>query len=986
MSIEQEPNEKSALKEQVNKIEPEMQSRPGSYSTPIPSPSLQALLEPVLTQAFVSQPILGNVNLSPLQRNKIHTMAEGYLSNALRTIYLPNHGLGDFHCDILVLETILLLRNWNDGEKDDTGVEDKSFWEYIYNQYALPYDDSLSNSPVYKIFRRAIERTLKRHKRFVAKSGQIYYTTMLAHAFAPKAKFHALFEQIFAFYAKTLQYQYIKDDPAFRAFSYAMKDRFTSNSSRRDDTLHIKSVQSSSAIKALFSYCPEYMTDFVGYIVHAIDTLVAMGSMEETSYLDTLLVNWYDSRSREERSSDKRERSRANAEKVVTEFSSIRSTYRCEAGQVKLIIPSIRLGSDSDKRPWVTIYRYPGDLEPYSNRLRYYGDDFCITSSRTTIPIDELISEDAERIELRVVISYDGKDIYDSGSRLYRDAISFGHDGSELSKRPDSDYVDIFMAKGGNIEGVETSRDCTVDPCGTGYLYRILMDDNTYIVVNGTNLFPVEQRVSGLILNKSVAPVRYCRYLLDQQECTIFTKPVVFTVASENPTLVKQYRLMVDDTLYPLGKHDADSCHTHSIDLPAGDGVHEVRIIENATQHRVYTLRYVVVEDFSLRFDGFYYFDNYEENGTVQITDHSGVNYYPYKIIPGEGFMLVPYREGDLSIDIPILRCRLNGEIIPVDAAPTLWHQDIPMSALLEVDTPRGYSSTILIGQRAFMSERVEIGNEIRATHESSVGAVGIIIRKEGTCPLSIKLLDIAFEPSFKSAPFLVERKALLWHVKDNFVGDKESEFELAVRYQDDEIGRYRVGCVDEIISLDHQLKDGVYDYTVFMKPPGFFVKYEEFRHGQLVVGDPALFRFDGRAVIVTEALIETQHIELKSASGIITQLRYIGEQGLNGETQRYPCYEGCLQYKYSGCLRPYATKEYVRDGIYREQVNPVKLWIINDYTISLRGPYDDGLYVNKKWGSITDRVPIKGISKHDYCNPDYYGLEIIPQSEVKDV
>ena len=706
MSIELEPDEKPTLKEQINEIELEMQWRPGLYSTPIPSASLAALLEPVLTQAFVSQPILGNVNLSPIQRERIHAMAKGVLSNALRTTYLVGFGLGDFNCDILVLETIMLLRNWNDLDEDKPSVENKNFWEYICNQYALPYDRSFGNSHVYRIFRHAIKSTLKRHKRFIVESDKkTYYTTMLAHALAPKTKFYALFEQIFAFYAKTLQYQYIRNDPAFRAFSYAMKNRFNSSRSRSDDTVHIKSVQSSSAIKSLFSNCPEYMAVFVERVVYAIDSLVALGSIHETFYIDTLLVNWYDNRSREERSSDRRERSRASAEKVVTEFSSIRSTYRCESGQVSLLIPSIRLGSESKKQPWIKIYRYPGDLNPYAHRLRYYGDYFCITSSRTTIPIDEVITEDAERMELRVVIAYDGKDIYDSGSRLYRDAIAFGADGSELSKRPDNDYIDLFMAKGGNVEGEKSSPDCTVDPCEKGYLYRVLMDDNTYIVVNGTNLFPVEQMVSGLTLNMSVAPVRYCRYLIDQQECTIFAKPVALTVSSEeNPTLTKQYRLIVDDKLHPLGKQDADSCHTHTIDLPTGDGMHELRIVENATQRRVYTLRYVVIKDFSMRFDGFYYFDNFEENGAVEISDYKGVNRYPYKVLPGHVSMLVPYGEGDLFIDIPILRCRLNGEIIPQDVELTLWHEDIPMSALLEVDGPRGYSSTILIGQRTFMS------------------------------------------------------------------------------------------------------------------------------------------------------------------------------------------------------------------------------------------------------------------------------------------
>jgi len=48
MSVGLEPDEKSTVNERLNKIEPEMHSRQGSYSTPIPSASLQALLEPVL--------------------------------------------------------------------------------------------------------------------------------------------------------------------------------------------------------------------------------------------------------------------------------------------------------------------------------------------------------------------------------------------------------------------------------------------------------------------------------------------------------------------------------------------------------------------------------------------------------------------------------------------------------------------------------------------------------------------------------------------------------------------------------------------------------------------------------------------------------------------------------------------------------------------------------------------------------------------------
>lgn len=311
MFVEFESNNSLNSKEQTKKIETEMQSRPGLYPMQTLSSSLYEFLESVLTKAFISQPILGNVILSSNLREKIHRMAEGILLNAVCCTHIKNYGLDDLHCDILVLETVLLLRNWSDDE-NNADNDDANFWEYICNQYALTYDYNFGNSHEYKIFRYAIARSLTRHKRLLVKVGQRYYTTMLTHALAPKVKFYALFEQIFGFYAKTLNYQYVKADPAFRAFAYAMKNRFESGRLRPDDSVYIKSVQSSSAIKALFLNCPEYMSAFVEYVVYTIDVLVATGNIRETSYLDTLLVNWHNNRSKEERSFAKHARSKCH--------------------------------------------------------------------------------------------------------------------------------------------------------------------------------------------------------------------------------------------------------------------------------------------------------------------------------------------------------------------------------------------------------------------------------------------------------------------------------------------------------------------------------------------------------------------------------------------------------------------------------------------------------------------------------------------------
>ncbi|MDL2274475.1 hypothetical protein LJC34_08085, partial [Oscillospiraceae bacterium OttesenSCG-928-G22] len=711
-------------------------------------------------------------------------------------------------------------------------------------------------------------------------------------------------------------YQYIKGDPAFRAFSYAMKKRFDSGRAVANESVYIKSMQSSSAIQELFSRCPEYMGGFVERAVFAIDTLVASGAIAETSYVDALLSGWYDNRSREERTVAKRARSKAGTDRVVTEFSNIRAAYRHEDGRVSLVIPSIRLGEQADNPPWITVYRYPGDDTPYADKLRYYGDYFCITSRREAIPLEALLPEQGERMEPRVVISHGGRDIYDSGTRLFRDFIAFDDGGAETTKRPDREYVNLFIAKGGTVRGEDSSPDYTASVCGGGHLYRVLIDDATFLSVNGTNVFPVEKMVSGLTLNMSVAPVSHCRYFDGQRECAVFTAPTTLTVTSERESVEKQYRVVVDES--PLSLSDCGRAEGgFRVPLPHERGVHELRIVENASNRRIYTLYYVVIEGFSLDFSGFYFYDNFPENGCLEVADSTGRARYPYKLSPGQDAMHVPYREGELSVSIPALSCRLDGKPLS-PGGQTIWHDDIAMSALLEVDVPRGYTCVTVVGQRMFPSARVEFGNEIRAGHAADVEAVGLLIRKNDEPPLQIKLFDVAFEARFASAPLLAERDGLLWCVEGNYIGGQESEFEVSLGRKGLEIGRYHVGLVDELIPLDRPLEDGVYDYTVFLKSSGFFSKAEELVHGHFFVGDPALVRFDDCAVIVTEAILESDRVPLKPASGILTKLRYIGERGLNGETQPYPCYEGCLQYRHNGDLRPYATREFEYGGIFR--------------------------------------------------------------------
>lgn len=964
----------------ANDAKYEIRASTGQFLMPQSVQSDVAQLERVLTKAFMFQPILGDVNLSQNEKKILHEIADAAI-----TLSRANNSdsQNDLYSDIIVLATVLLLRNWNDENGENMG-----FWEYVFNQYALPFNDrNFGNSIEYKIFKNSIKKSFSRHKKFMASSGHKYYTTMLTHALAPKSKFFDLFEQIFAFYAKTLRYHYIKHDPAFRSFARVMKQRFEHGSSRSDDDVYVKSVQSSSAIKALFQYCYEDMCGIVEHIIYNIDMIIDKGHIQVNSYFDELLSDWYHLRNRDVRSKDKQERVKESKERVVTEFSNIRPLYRFESGRVMLFIPSIRLGEDIGTDPWITIYRYENDDAPCSTKMSCYGNYICVTSNKFEVPIESLIAGNSRKIELRVVISHGGKDIYDSGTKLYRNAIAFDKEGSEISKRPSDKYITLYLPQCATINGEDTTTDSR-ERSNNGFLYRILIDDKKHIAVNRTILFPVVKEISGLTINKSVAPLDFCKYLIENHEYDIYTKCPTLTFSSTEPNFDKMFRVEVNGESFSIAQCFDDVQNLYCITLPGGARTHHLQIVGNTTQDIIYSLPYVVIEDISICFQGFYFFEDWKQNGTVEITESGKVERYPYMLPPNEDVMVITYGDGELLIDIPRLYCCIDGYEMPANSERIFWHEDISMSSLLEVSIPRGYSGRTFIGSVPYDSKKIEIGNEIRAKQNQEEETVGIVLRSPEESFVEIKLFDIAFEPYFKSTPIVEERDALIWYAGDNFIGNHKSVFDISIIHKGNEVGRYKLNSSDDEAVLDKHFSNGAYSFTVNMKAPGLFSEFEELYFGEFFVGDPAQYRFEDKAIIVTSAITDNYKHLLNHASGIVTHIKYLGELPLNGEAQPYPCYEGRLAFKHEGELIPYATKHFIdRKGREREQINPVKIWVINEYTLSLRSPTDDGLYIHKSWNSITDRTPHNAKpGETDYCNADYYSYKSIPITEVKNV
>ncbi|MDI9505044.1 MAG: hypothetical protein QM271_02940 [Bacillota bacterium] len=967
-------------------IEPEMKTMPGKIYH---APGYEAL-EPVLQQAFYAQPLLGNITPTPEQRTLLFKSAMDILNQVLR----HKKPLNVVQRDILVLETVMLLQRWNQQSDEH---KDTTFWEYICTQYGLRYDMSrFSTSKTYNEFREAIERSLRRHNRLMAKRGKRYYTTMLTQALAPKEKFFDLLEQIFSFYAKNLKYQYIADDPAFTAFSLAMKRRFDSKVALSDESVYIKSLQSSSAIELLFTRCPYAMADFVEKAVSFIDDLVSGRETNRENYLEELLWDWYAQRSQEIKERDKSERQIHSLEKTVTDIRNIRPVFQLRDNILYLFLPSIRLGEQQEKLPELQIYC--DDLLLHSQLLSWFGDYFSITTQKTEVPLETML-KNANNYHIRIVINYGGEVLYDSQKLLYRSAIVFNDRGFEVSGRPEINQVIYLLAPIHAVidEKIEDAYQCELLN-STGQLYRVLLSPNTELIVNGRNLYPSIVNAGNIHIEKPADPFKSTAYIYQQVKYTIYTKaPVLYIQAEGN--LGKKYRVSFNEEIAALVSFPYHPERGWQVDLIADKSPKEVMIIDNETQQIIYSISYVVWPDFNLTFHEYQSFVS-NTNGYVRINDSAGEQVYPYASSTDEPKMFIRYYEGELLISVPQLRCLYNGKDILFGEQAPIWYKDIPASARMDARLPAGYRTNFYLGTDCFSSDSMDLGNVCRVHRHSravEILQMGVFLGEE--LIEEIDLIPIVFEPYFKEAPLVVSSRTLSWDAEACFVGGKDTRFVLYMESVDGIEKEYCLGLETQVMEQYFNPPEGVYRYSVKVVSDSFFGEdsYEIYQ-GRLLIGDPAKLRFASQALEITEAYLmdkiedhSMDTIKFKARSVVMCSLEYMGNILLNGETLTFPCYKGTLYFRNQGTYIPYSSKDVIREvkakDVIRKvkikyQVNPVLVWIINEELIALRSITKDGLLVDKEWKTISHYEPNR-YTKNNFLMPDYYGYQILDEGEI---
>ncbi len=882
---------------------------------------------------------------------------------------------------VLTLETVELLKGWSTDLPE--AEEPISFWDYIFLQYGFQSGHSeQARNHLYDHFRRAVRRTLERYGRFFAPEGTMrYYTTLLLHALAPQRSIEGLFNILFSFYVKNLDFQYVPEDTSYKQFTKGMRARWDSGVAVQDD-LQLRSDAVFSGLQTLFSQRPGYMAVLCDSLVEKMDALLRgaeQGLLDpEHNGWDRLLTRWYQKKSSVERSRVQGERREKQSEFIATTRERIFVRYALENGVVGLRLPCIRLPETGQRRPVLEVLQNGHAI--CQEELHVTGNDLCLTTRSRFLPLRETDCRFDEAPRLRAKITYAGDVLYDSGQKLERDYLLFDAAGNDRAVKGGRAF--LFAGEGA---GVEFSEDLDVlRLTHPGQLYRLELGDASAAVVDGREVFAGEAVAAQFRRHTVPGCLRGIRGQDQGSELALFQGPfTLFLVLpeGENPM---QYQLSLDGEHRALRDFQGED-GALAIPSTSGEGrPHSVRLVDIRNGLVRFEYHYAILTGCGCRLDRAFYragvdkidvlfsWDGRETPVTLPASEEEDtVNF------------TVPELDFALALDVPTLHCTLLGKNA-FRAPEALWHRDIPAGEFVTVRPPEGWTCRLTLGSREVLAPdgvHYELGNELRSGRSFQKTEPLWLTLFRGQEREKLKLTEIVFAAQFIQPPLELAEDRLLWRGAESFIGDPGGRFTVELDLPDGPRA-FQTGLEDCALDEAFAAPDGRYSYRVLQESGNVFapgpasVLYK----GGLLVGDPYAVLFQDREIHVQDALCwdfeqETlKRVQMRAGCGIINDIVYQGTDTPKWAPAPMPHYTATLFYEDKcGRRRPFNATPDQRF----EQVNPVHIWLVSNRLLELRCVTSDGVYIDNRFATIVNKSLGRTISKEAQRRildiPDYF-------------
>lgn len=966
-------------------------------------------LEEYVPFIFAHQCLIGMVNLTDARKRELYDKARAVFFDKI----CRQQECTRLEEEILVLEMVQMLKTSERNKASSDGIEEKNLWGYLILQFCGSTGAFRNCSTtivqghlcvVINDVLGAKKSYLCPHKGHMKHVHQQYRDTLNAHALAPTDDIFLLFDELLSFY-DSLHYQYSDSDNSVDAFIQAELDRIQFNEKNKN----LPNKRLSASLASLFNYAPKYMKVFCSRILSKFDSLdtipaISIGEQAETSsYLDTLLAEWYASKSNEIWVTARNCKATHHEMVAKTKDAIIpRYAYHTDSQCVSIELPCIFLGHQEEEKPLPAITIYNDEMVLFSGDISFYGNDAIITNAYS-FALGEQKDDALGTVKFRIVISFNGKKFYDSGQRLYRDWIMFAENGAERAspeKLADSSGY-LYVPNNENVEVLPKQNCQQIDVIRQlphpGKLYSVdfSLCDALYI---GNHEILFSESVGSQFRVSAYPPAAVVDGAFQSdgnEKAHIYSQTCKFVIFPPKDVNLAKFQMAIDDDRRELRSVELNNSGAIEFSAVDDGSVHTIELVDTEKKHLVTMLdtrnglpfnawRYVIHPGFFYHLDKEIYRDG-NDSVTIQAGDEKTSGSHTFELQAGSDEAQIAMSDGKCYLfHCPTASVEIDGTSAFNGYVPALWHDNISDTTAMKVALPDNMQCQVLLGDtsipRSAASSLYEIGSFIHVhdAAQTNMATLRVIISNQyGKTIENWLVWKIYYQPTFFSLPVQVrdgKDGKIYWNGESNFIGPADAVFRVEIE-ADGETLTFHPAQQDSILETERPLPDGKYPYHVFAEKASLFgTKCYTFDY-TLYVGDINAFRWRDKCLRLSRYVYWDNDknalltIPMNPTTTRIEKLLYQGLREIPGFSAGddddselvFPMYIAVMSYWNSAasCWQEFSSDE---DSPDFEFINPIHVWRVSERYIEAKTCTDDGLYIDGQHNSVLKKSTREGI------------------------
>lgn len=848
---------------------------------------------------------VGNYKFDKEELSEIYSYSERVLRK-FEFGYIDKISIFDY--EILFVAMVNSVKTWTSDE--DT------FWNRIAKKLA---GTDICSQKLYHALTEIIDRLGERNKILYLNGTQKrYYSTILAHAFAPLQSTESFFELCWQIYCEDIAQNFDETDSIFQIVSNELSKRFAKSKSDEDFQLGSKIYNFRAGIKRLAVEQCDLLTEYIRDTISAISKLFNSEPIENTYYY-SLLLNWW----RYKEANFGIEKIKVSqSTRIVSDYSAIKPRYINENGTVYLTVPAFRLLNNIYACPWIEIHA--NDSLIYSEEILTRGSGLSMSTKEYPIELNKIL-DDTSCFDIRLVITHCGTTIFDSKKSLERIFMLFNGEKEIFAQQclPGSYQLycrdlDFLLQYPTNIKKVNSS-----------FFLVNTIDGDVIQSKKRTVLFASAKQNRDIWIYADKK--NDVRFIQNDEEYDVLDGEL--KIAAFDSVDLSDYGVRYEDTSWKLqdfSKEFRDGIAYYNISelLNAGEP-QKLIVFKFSTGKIICNVNVVKFNDINIAFDKTYYYGE-SVMGTASFSTQLFSQSTSFDIKQNE--VELPIADGEILLSIPKIQWRIDdGDWNYSFNEKGCWYKTFNNSSTLELSVPTSVLYDILITPSCKPLEKSEnrlnhykIGQEIYSNLESYDGSM-VLLSIVGEKPFP--LLCIHTKEKFVDAPyFLFAQRHFLWNPITTYIGGPDDAFTLKIsdKYNN---ALQSVSLILKSTEIDiSSIEDGFYTIEILSSPKSVFKKAESLYRRAIVIGDENQLRFKNKTIVISKVMLDNATSSSYMKTIYVEKLHFIG----NIEDCIY--YSGTMYFRHTDGRKIYLNTMNNDYGI-SEATNPVRIELRSNNT-----------------------------------------------------